>query len=78
MEDGAQGHGCQGEPIMTQCIPIAVIGNVHAIQGSPRSWDVVRAEAVEIERLGPWGDCPLTLYVVEPGTHHYLVEDGPR
>jgi hypothetical protein len=65
--------------IATECIPIAVRGHVHAILGGPRSWGAVVASATRLERVGLWDRTEhgrLSVYVVEPGTRHYLVEDG--
>ncbi len=64
---------------MRRCISVAVIGNLQAVLGTPRSWESVTATACHFERIGAWNPDRadgLSLYAVEPGARHYLVEDG--
>jgi hypothetical protein len=71
--------GCaMPEQIVHECIPIAVLGHVHAILGTPRSWDAVAETATRLERVGSWDRSDsgrLCVYAVEPGSRYYLVED---
>jgi hypothetical protein len=66
---------------VTDCIAIDVGGGIHAIRRVRESWDAVRNEAAQVRRVGPCDAQSagrLSVYVVEPGARHYLVEDGGR
>jgi len=39
---------------MRRCISVAVIGNLQAVLGTPRSWESVTATACHFERIGAW------------------------
>jgi hypothetical protein len=63
---------------VTECIPIAIAGRLHVIQGVRESWDAVRAVATHVERVGRQDAAnpgALSVYVVQPGGRHYLVEE---
>jgi hypothetical protein len=61
---------------VTLCIEVAAIGPYLAVQGMPESWESVTAGAVRVARLGAAGDLNgPSLYVVQPGARHYLVEE---
>ena len=57
------------------CIHITVPGGVNAIHGAPECWEEVSAGATSIERIDVL-DRGLSVYVVEPGSRCFYVEDG--
>ncbi len=61
----------------TVCIPITLLGAMNAIRGVPECWEKVSAAATSIERIDVL-DRGLAVYVVEPGSRCFYVENGPR